>query len=47
MLLEDILRTCTQYLTTARRQESEEHRAKTFHSLVLRENLRTAIRFIT
>ena len=35
MLVEDTLCTCTQYLTTARRQESEENRSQTFYSLVL------------
>ena len=35
MLLEETLCTCAQYLTAARREESDEHRAKTYHSLVL------------
>ena len=36
MLVEDTLRSSTQYLTTVRREETTEHRAKTFHGLVLR-----------
>ena len=47
MLLEETLRTCTQYLTAEHTEESEEHRAKTFHSLVLRGKLRTAVQWIT
>ena len=47
MLVEDTLRSCTQYLTAVRREETAEYRAKTFHSLVLREKLRTAVRWIT
>ena len=47
MLVEDALRSCTQYLTAVRRDESTEHRAKTYHSLVLHRNLRTTVRWIT
>ena len=47
MLVEDTLRSSTQYLTTFRREETAEHRAKTFHGLVLRSKLRTAVRCIT
>ena len=43
MLVEDTLRSSTQYLTAVRREESAEHRAKTFHGLVLRGKLRTAV----
>ena len=46
MLVEDLLRSCTQYLTAVRREETAEHRAKTYHSLVLRGKLRTAVRWI-
>ena len=46
MLTEDTLCTCTQYLTAARREDSNEHRAKTYHSLVLQGKLRTAVRWI-
>ena len=35
MLVEETLNTFAQYLTAARREESDEHRAKTYHSLVL------------
>ena len=44
ILTEEILRTCVQYLTGARREESEKHIANTYHSLVLRGNLHTAVR---
>ena len=47
MLVEDTLRTCAQYLTTARREDSEEHRDQNFHSLVLRGKLRTTVWWIT
>ena len=47
MLVEDTLRSSTQYLTAVRREETAEHRAKTFHGLVLRRKLRTAMRWIT
>ena len=47
MLVEDTLRPSTQYLTAVRREETVEHRAKTFHGLVLCGKLRTAVRWIT
>ena len=47
MLVEDTLRSCTQYLTAVRREETAEHRAKSYHILVLRGKLRTAVRWIT
>ena len=47
MLVEETLRTCAQYLTAALRKESEEHRNKTYHSLVLRGKLRMEERWIT
>ena len=47
ILVEDTLRSSTQYLTTVCREETVEHRAKTFHGLVLRGKLRTAVRWIT
>ena len=47
MLVEDTLRSYTQYLTAVRREETAEHRAKTFHGLVLRGKLRTVVRWIT
>ena len=47
MLVEDTLRSSTQYLTAVRREETAEHCAKTFHGLVLRGKLRTAVRWIT
>ena len=47
MLVEDTLRSSTQYLTAVRREETAEHWAKTFHGLVLRGKLRTTVRWIT
>ena len=47
MLVEDTLRSSTQYFTAVCREETAEHRAKTFHGLVLRGKLRTAMRWIT
>ena len=47
MLVEDTLRTCTEYLTLAHREESAEHLAQTYHSLVLQGKLRTLVRRIT
>ena len=47
MLAEDTLRTCVEYLTVSRREEREEHWAQIYHSLVLHEKLRTAVRWIT
>ena len=47
MLVEEILHTCAKYLTAAHREESEENRAKTLHSLVLRGKLQTVVRCIT
>ena len=47
MLVEENLRTCAQYLTVSHREYSEEHRANTYHILVLRGKLQTAVRCIT
>ena len=47
MLVEDTLRSSTQYLASVLREETSEHRAKTFHGLVLRGELRKAVRWIT
>ena len=47
MLVNDTLSTCAEYLTVARREETTEHRAQKFHSLVLRGKLRAAVRWIT
>ena len=47
MLVEDTLSSSTHYLTAVRREETAEHRAKTFHGLVLRGKIRTAVRWIT
>ena len=45
--MEETLHICVQYLTAARREDSEEHRANTFHGLVLRGKLWTAVWCIT
>ena len=45
--MEETLRTWAQYLTAIRRDESEEHRAKTFRILVIRGKLQTAVMCIT
>ena len=47
MLVEDILRTCEQYITFSCREELVEHRAQTYHSMVLRGKVRTVVRWIT
>ena len=47
MLVEDKLRTCAEYLTVAQKEETAEHRAQTYHSLVLQGKFRTAVRWIT
>ena len=44
MLVGDTLRLCEEYLTAARREETSEHRAQTYHSLVLRDKPRSAVR---
>ena len=46
MLVEDTLRSSTQYLTVVRREKTAEQRTKTFHGLVLRVKLLTAVRCI-
>ena len=47
MLVEDTLRIFVEYLTVAWIEEMADHRAQTYHSLVLRGNLRTAVQWIT
>ena len=47
MVVEDTMRTCAQYLIAACREEYEDHRAQTFHSLVLQGKLQTAVEWIT
>ena len=47
MLVEDTLRSCEEYLSVAWREETAEHQAQTYHILVLRGKLRTAVRWIT
>ena len=46
MLVEDTMRTCAELLTVSRREETAEHRAQTYHSLVLRGKLWMAVRWI-
>ena len=45
--MEDTLRSSTQYLTAVCREETAEHRAKTFHGMMLRRKLQTEVRWIT
>ena len=47
MLMEDTARTCAQYLSTSRGEDSLEHRAKIYHSLVLWGKLQSAVCCIT
>ena len=47
MLVGDTLRSCEEYMTAARMEETAEHRDQTYHSLVLRGKLRSAVRRIT
>ena len=47
MLVGDTLRSCEDYLTDARREETADHQAQTYHSLVLRGKLRSAVQWIT
>ena len=47
MLVGDTFRLREDYLTAARREETAEHRAQTYHSLVLRGKLQSAVRWIT
>ena len=44
MLVGDTLRLCEEYLIAAQREETAEHWAQTYHSLVLRGKLRLAVR---
>ena len=39
IIVEDTMRTCEQYLSAARREESHNHREKTYYSLALRGKL--------
>ena len=43
MLVGDILRSCKEYLNAARREETAEHGAQTYHSLVLHGKLRLVV----
>ena len=46
-MVENTLHMCAEYFTVAQRKETAEHRAQTFHSLVLRGKLQTGVRWIT
>ena len=46
-LVEDSLLTCAQYLTAACREDSKEHRATTFHRLMLLGKMRTSVRWVS
>ena len=45
MLVGDTLRSCEEYLTAALWEETADHRAQTYHSLVLRGKLWSAVRY--
>ena len=47
ILVEEMACTCKKYLAAYRHDKSEEHWARTFHNLVIREKLRTAVRWFT
>ena len=47
VLIEDPMCTFSQYLTIICREESAEHGAQMYHSLVLRGKLRTAVQWIS
>ena len=47
MLVRDTPRSWEEYLTAARRKETAEHRDHTYHSLVPRGKLWSAVRWIT
>ena len=47
MLVEVTLQACGEYLTAVQREETVEHRAQTYHSLVLCGKLWTAVWWIT
>ena len=47
MLVGETLCTCMQYLANACMEDYEDHRSKTYHSLVLQGNLRMAVQWIT
>ena len=47
MLAEDMARTCAQYLSTSREENSLEHRAKIYHSPVLCGKIRLSVIWIT
>ena len=47
MLVENTLWICEQYHTASCREESEDNRFKTYHSLVLQGKLQTMARWIT
>ena len=44
VLVEETMGTCEQYLVNASREEMEEYKAKTYHRIVIQENLREAVR---
>ena len=46
MLAEDTAHNCAQYLSNSRGEDIPEHQANIYHSLVLRDKLRSAVRWI-
>ena len=47
ILMEDMVRTCAQYLSTGRGEDSPDHREKVYHSLLIQEKLQSAVIWIT
>ena len=47
MMAENTTRTCTQYLSTRKGEDTQEHRSNILHSLVLQGKLRSDFRWIT
>ena len=43
MLVRDTLWSCKDYLTAAQREDTAEHRAQTYHSLVICDKLRSEV----
>ena len=47
MLVEDTARTCAQYLSASRGEDTSEHRVNIFHILVLKGKICSAVQCIT
>ena len=47
IMVEETARTCNKYLSNYHRYKSEEHRVRTFHSLMIRVKLQTVVHWVT